>query len=467
MNDESIILQLFEQLHSYSFQKKELPSNISEKHIARLKKRGIIHQEFIPPSQCEECGHHAEYMEENGNLIIKCDLGHIVETPKDEYIVYRIALSDALLVLLKNLLGDFKLLTETSDGDFCKLKLERGGKPLDIIFSMDYSFSEERLFKILSPHIPRKDFIIFIFKDTEENHETIDTILQKIPLGNIIFNLPLSDIQNKKIKEELNEWLNYSSQIAELEENILENIGNTELKYLTASIDTNPKYILSALLRLKICKASKSSAKRKWEEMEHIVSAVFHSLYISDIRYGGTKQKGKPVFDNLFFIKGKEGIKIAGIVDCKYSMDADLSKEKTEKYEKYFQLVRGSPWLIPKKALIFVVLDTKSNYTIQEFYRRIKSKLGKGEYVIILPINSLEILMRVYLGVILKSKINIKKTDFAELLETIFDDDLLDKKETKLENGLYCIKPIFILDELKRRVESSSSIETAFEEIFK
>lgn len=466
MNDEDIILRLFRQIHSYSFEKNEIPPDFPKKDLEDLKDEDIICEECVPPSQCEECGCHVEYMEKEGKLIIQCDQGHELEEPKSKYIVYRMNLTKALICILKDLVGDFSVISMQTNGDFCKIKLNKEDKSLDTILSLDSEFTEKRLFEILSPHISNKEFIIFIFKDTAKNYEIIDSILQKIPLGNIIFPLPLSAIKNDKIKGELENWLEYTNQIAELENDILNDIGNDELKSLTASVDTNPKYILSALLRLKICKAGKTSAKKKWEEMEHMVTAIFHSLYISDVKYGGAKQRGKSVFDNLFFVKSEDGIKIAGIVDSKCSRDADLSKEKTEKYEHYFELVRDTAWSIPKKALIFVVLDTKSNYTIEEFYDRIKGKLRKGEYMIILPIDSLEILMRAYLGVVLRGKINIKKTDFNDLLQKLFDCDLLDRPETKLQNGLYCVKPEFLLEELKSRAESPSSVETAFEEIF-
>jgi len=469
MNEYDVILELFNKFEDFSFYKNDIPEGVSSKDIANLIEKKMLEEELRPPSHCmsEGCSQPAETMVDGEKIIIRCskNINHTAEAPKSDYTIYRMVISSGLLIILKKLLGDISSVSQWDDGDFCKVKLEKGGKPITFIFSMETIISEEKLFGILGPHILKKDFIVLIHKSTRDNYDNIDSILQKLSLGDVIFDLPLENIENEKIKKELEEWINYTGELSKLETKILDKIDDDDLRQLIASVDTNPKYILSALSRLKIRKARGFHDTKSWEEMERLITLIFHYMYTSDIKHGGSKQRGEPVTDNLFLVRDKDGIKLAGIVDSKCSMNADLSKEKTEKYENYFKKVRDSPWKVDKKALIFVVLNTKSEYTIKEFFGRLEKKLEKGEYVVILPLTSLERIIHSYLGVILRGRINLNKSDFNDLLTKIFDKDFLEKVG-KIETNLYRLTPETILEELKKRAESPSSIETAFEEIF-
>lgn len=471
MKECDVILEIFRKFKDNSPIKTEIPKDIKDKDIDNLVKKGIIEEDFEPPAHCQYdgCGEQAEIRVENDKIIVKCAINphHLSEIPKDDYIVYRIKISKGFEILLKELLDKFNVISEYSTGDYCKLTIDKDEKQITFIFCMEELITEEKLFKILSPHISRKDFIVLVHKSTQTNYENIDSILQKLPLGSVIFNIPLDKIENKQLINELQRWLDYISEIHNLEASILDKIDDDDLKALTTSVDTNPKYILSALSRIKLCKICGIKGSKTWEEMENLISLIFHYLYTSDIKHGGGKQRGKGVPDNVFLVENNDAGMMAGIVDSKCSYEADLSTEKTEKYENYFKLVRQLKWAITKKALIFVVLDTKSEYTIKEFFRRLKVKFQQGEYIIILPIDSLELLLYSYLGVILRGRINLNKSDFNDLLKQLFDNEFLEKvKGCKIENGLYKIPVESLLEELKQRAENPSSVETAFKEIF-
>lgn len=471
MEECDVILELFKNFKDYSPLKKEIPQFIPIKDIESLVQKGIIEKDLDPPEHCQYdgCGDTAQITIKENTIEVQCNShpGHLKEIPKDECVVYRINLSKSLEILLQDILGDFTVLSEESTGDYCKIGLEKDGKHITFIFCMEEFLLEEKLFNILSPHLSRKDFIVLIYKTTQNNFENIDAIRKKLPLGSIIFDMPLDKIKNKKLQSEFQRWLYYISEITKLEKNILDKIDDDGLRELTASIDTNPKYILSALSRIKLFKVCGIKTENSWENMEDLIRLIFYYIYTSDIQHGGGRQRGKGVPDNVFFVEESNSIKIAGIVDSKCSFNADMSKEKTEKYENYLERVRQLRWTIPKKALIFVVFDTKSGYTTNEFFRRIKTKLKQGEYMIVLPIESLELLIHAYLGVILRGQMNLNKNDFNNLLNQIFDNDFLDKKRScKIENGLYTIPLDFIFEELKSRSESGTSVEAVFKEIF-
>jgi len=447
--------------------KDEIPEGMNEKDILELKDKGKIREDYIPPSQCEECGHQIEnIMEKDDKIVIKCDMNHITEAVKDTYIVYRIGLTDCLSTLIGKILGKFDIESKKEEGDLCEIGIEQNGKTITVIFSMDSNLTEERFFEIFKNHFLDRNRIIFIYKPSVDNYKNLWQILQKLSLGNSIFYLPLEEILSDKMKDELERWINYSNKLSELEDKILENIKDEKLKQLAVSIDTNPKYILSALEALKICKISKAlQDDEKWEDMEHLITLVFRYLYATDVKHGGAKQRGKSVPDNVFFVRDKDGIYITGVVDCKFSKSADLSQEKTEKYNGYLGRVRKLSMKTEKKALIFPVLDVKSKSTVKEFYNRIEKELEKGEYVIILPIDTLIVLMRTYLSIILKGKIDLKSSDFHDFVIHLFDKDFL-KKITKSDSNLFSLEYELIIDELKKRVEDLSLIETAFEEIY-
>lgn len=470
MNEYNVILKLFNKFEDFSFCKNDIPESISSGDIANLLEKELLEEELRLPSHClyPTCEQEADAMLDGDKVIVRCTkyTDHTMTVPKSHYVVYRMKISSCLTVLLSKLLGDISVVSKSDEGDRCEVKVEKEDREFTIIFSMESIITSEKLFKILSPHLSKGDYIILIHKSTPTNYTNIESILQKLPLGNIIFNIPLEEIENKKIKKELEEWIDYIGKLSGLETKILDKVDDDNFRELIISVDTNPKYILSAFYRLKMRKVRGSYDTKSWEEMEHLVTLIFHYMYISDIKYGGGKQRGKSVPDNIFFVRDKDGkIKLAGIVDCKYSMDADLSKEKTEKYENYFKKVRSLPWNVDKRALIFVVLDIKSEYAVKEFFRRLEKKLEKGEYILILPLKSLEWIIQSYLSVVLHGKINLNKSDFNDLLIKIFDRDFLEKTG-KIETNLYQLNPEVVLEELKKRTESSSSIETAFEEAF-
>ena len=471
MHESDILLELFSTFRDNSPIKSELPKEIKEGDLENLIMKGIIKKDYDPPLHCkvDGCDESAETREENGKLVVKCNVhpGHITEISKDDYTVYRIDLGAGLKIILENLIDGLDDTSQETYGDYCKLKANINDTPITFIFCMEEFFTEERLFNIFSPHISKKDFIVLIHKPTSTNFENLDSILRKIPLGSVIFNIPLDKIKEKKVNAQFQKWVSYTSEISSIENTILEKIEDEDLRNLTVSVDTNPKYILSGLSRIKLSKSCGIHTTKSWEDTENFISLIFYYLYTTDIKYGGGKQKGKGVPDNVFLTENDDSGMIAGIVDSKCSFVADLSSEKTEKYENYLKLVRQLRWPIQKKAMIFVVFGTKSNYTTNEFFKRIKKKLEQGEYLVILPIDTLELLLYSYLGIILRGKINMNKSNFNDLLNKLFDNDFLDGiGNCAIENGLYTIPVETLLEELKKRAEEPSSIETAYKELF-
>jgi len=193
-------------------------------------------------------------------------------------------------------------------------------------------------------------------------------------------------------------------------------------------------------------------------------------LYSSDISFGGHKNIGKRVPDNIFIITkpisdGKIPY-IIGVVDCKSSEELDLdNKETREKYINYLRKLREISVISDrKKALIFVRLGDRAKYI--EFYDNIEKNLRDKEYMVILPIDSLLTHIDIYLNVIIRGELQMREylENLEAFLTQLFDDEFLRSlkrnkdytsffnEEILTRDKLFYITPNLIIKELENRL---------------
>jgi hypothetical protein len=438
-----LFLKILKECNSIIVRKEELKNIIkSYGSIEELSKDGFIHQEKNMPTQCPVygCDSRDIELEFKDDKIVITDLqntDHRIEESIDKWISCELNVQKIVQILLESIFDSIECSSTVQIENMHIIQTIFEENDIDIIFSFSGHIHEDELFKALSPSLIFKRPLILITKDTQENFEEINSICLKIPLGNFVYPFYIQDFENKESGEDLKDWINRILEIRKMEKEFLGELPKkrSELVY---NIDINPKYLLSFLVRLKAYKSKKGQEKYDWKEMENAISVAFRYLYHSDIRYGGGLQPGKNVPDNIFFVKNHESKKfdLTGIVDAKFSKAVDLNTEKTEKYEEYLELARINPYAPKRIALIFPLIGVKTDTTIQKFFDRLKKRMKTEEFCLILPIETLEILVYLYMSSIIRGKLDLSETDFINIREQIFNIDFLERN-CKLDSGLY------------------------------
>jgi hypothetical protein len=460
-------LQVLININSVRESKSECLKFFSQNDLQKLVNEGILSEETVLPSRCEfGCGE-LMCMQEGNKIISRCPSNHRKEEPLEKYIIYEINFQKIIDKIFSEKFELTALSTFRAPDKFNYLAYKYKDDTINLIFSPSTRIKEAELFGALGTSLSSKIPTILLAKSTLENKTSVDSILFKMPLGNLLYPCYLEDLKNTKLIGGLKEWLSDITSLQQLERTILNQMKDMDEKrfQLINSIDTNPKFLLSFLTKLK---AQKLRDVNDYSEFENILAITFRSIYSSAIQYGGTQQTGERVPDNVFFVRTAGKFSLAGIVDGKFSYSTDLSKEKTEKYLHYIEKVRNHPFINFKKALIFVILKEKSEGRVKEFSDRLDKYLKEDEYCIILPAQVLEILVYVYLGSTIRGKINLGQEDLNAIFEKIFDRDfLITKKDYVINKQLFKLKPDILIDELKKRSITTSSLEIAFSEIFK
>jgi hypothetical protein len=303
--------------------------------------------------------------------------------------------------------------------------------------------------------------------------ENIGKILELgswIIFGRNLVAIPISTYDITELKNYIDNFLG----IAILEKKILSKIKDINLEKLIVSINTNPKYLQLLLLNLRTLKQvglKILNYKEIWILLEDLVSITFRLLYSSDISFGGHKNIGKRVPDNIFIITkpisdGKIPY-IIGVVDCKSSEELDLdNKETREKYINYLRKLREISVISDrKKALIFVALGDRAKYI--ESYDNIEKNLRDKEYMVILPIDSLLTPIDIYLNVIIRGELQMREylENLEAFLTQLFDDEFLRSlkrnkdytsffnEEILTRDKLFYITPNLIIKELENRLD--------------
>ncbi len=442
---------------------------LSEAEITELIKQGILDPSYEKPLTCKYC-HSSEItiLEDKSHLVIKClDCKKTYKVSKNELEIYYDVSYQAMAQQINAYLS-FNSISVDDKGFYILTEFEFNNELYRSLF-IPTQPQQRQLLHILFEEINDKIPTLCIVKDSA--YKDVLNLLVGISSGSLIYVFPISLLI--EMREDISSWLSKTMKVRELEKFVIDNIKDDTLKKLVISINTNPKYILALFMHLK---SFKKLRELDWEFMEHLVAVGFRLIYASDISFGGGKDRGKRLPDNVFLVRKNNNPVVLGIVDCKSSEAADLDKELTEKYLAYLKKARSIDFLrLVNRALIFVVFDVKGESALR-FYDRLKNSLEDDEYVIILPIDSLTLILEVYLNTIIHGELKLK--DAVDTLESMLADlftreylSQLKRKYPDTNRDILALAKLFrinkedIICELKNRLgkNTASSIKAILE----
>lgn len=461
-----LLIEILNMSNTVILKKEEVIGILGSKDdVEKLSKEQYIIEEKNIPTECPFDGCDSKDIDfkfKDDKILIR-DLtnpSHEIEESINKWITCELNISKIIQELLLLFFNNIKCFNIIQIENMYRLQTIYNENEVDVVFSLSKHILEDELFKSLGSPLIFKRPVIIITKETDDNFGEINSMCLKMPIGNFVYPFYIKDFENKESGEDLKEWIDRILEIKKMEDEILGDLP-TKRSELVYNIDINPKYLLSFLVRLKAYKSKKGQEKYDWKEMENAISVAFRYLYHSDIRYGGSVQSGKNVPDNIFFVKNRENNKfvVTGVVDTKFSKAVDLNAEKTEKYEEYLKLARSNPYAPEKIALVFPLLDVKTDTSIQKFFDRLKKKMKPGEFCLVMPIDTLEILVYLYLSAILRGKLDLTENDFIKIREQIFDTDFLEKT-CKLDSNLYKLNFEIIKNLIKDIAGKESSVES-------
>jgi hypothetical protein len=178
---------------------------------------------------------------------------------------------------------------------------------------------------------------------------------------------------------------------------------------------------------------------------EYLVNLSFTLLYEGYPFKYGYHDRGESVPDSIFFIRDDKGlIRLIGIVDAKSSVKGlKLNQSDVERYSNYVWHVSRTEGIGGSIiCLYFVCFETyesimrKLEYNkksksreekgFKDFYSKICQRLPNNTYIVIVPLESLMVLIDKYLSVILKSGISLSRHGcnvFREVIMPYIYDD--------------------------------------------
>lgn len=484
-------------------EKGELLSQLKPKEIGELLSMGILAEEKVFPtcpdgSPVVDILKPEEDLRKRGKYLLRCQSGEIKELSPKEYenkfTVYRVMYPALMRVTLEIL--DVPL---NSEPDIMPGFVEIADESLAVVFLTKPPKKPRDYFRILSRYIQNKKPIILIGHD--KSFDAFLEIVGILPLGNLVYFVPFSLLLDKRLRSDLAYWIESNSEIEDLERRIINSIQPENFRKLMVSVETNPRYLLSLLSNLKTLKLKNMP---KFDEyFENTSSLAFRYLYGVDITFGGSKNRGVKVPDSIVFIRDPTGsaVRVIGIVDAKSSLNVDFRKELTEKYVKYLShilrsdIYKAAP-LKPDIPFIFVLFRFNLHSLI-DLHGRLMSyihsrfnELEDKVYTVVVPVDTLEILLRARLSIVLREG-DLSESGLDRFFLSIFTKEYLKiaKEEQNQEivkslrryatsfkgsiqdfmkfNRLYILPPEIIITELEKLASEYSSLRELVNDIKK
>ena len=392
--------------------------DLSEEFWTNLQKE-IVVETVEPPEFCPRCGKpigdlYFHYLcEDDKNFIIVCSDGVVLIIDKKKRTFMDINYGKVLRALVESL--NFQIIDMEDESYYIighARMSEEEGKEEEKEEEKKTEFyallllnvtSETSIYSLFGKCLKRR-LPVLLFTPQANVSKCLE-VQSFISAGNLVLVIPIENFLG--LERKITNWISEIREIIELENKVVSKIKTSHRKHVV-SVSTNPRYLLTLLNQLEILKFEEKG-KFDWRLLEDLVALAFSYLFISDFRYGGYKQAGVDVPDNLFIIPDKNGSpEIVGIVDCKSSRQTKWDKELTEKYDNYLGRLRnmkafGTGRL--KKALIFVVFDFHCGNFV-DFHERMSEYLEEKEYIIVLPLDSLIILVHTVLSTFFQSELN-------------------------------------------------------------
>jgi len=440
----------------------KLKEVLSEREVGIIIEKEIAKPIEVEPSRCERCYSLDIDVQNLGNrYLVKCnECGKIYNIDKKTY--FDISYLEIARQITENLNLECEIL---EDRDFYIVAEFEWDNSQFLFLFLPTKLEDNQLLLVFHEILHGGRHVLCVAKDVVLSNAL--SLLSLISSGSMIYITPISQIN----EEDITKWLEKTVKIRNFENNILDRIDDEKLRNLIISVNTNPKYALTLLMHLKTLKKIEKKYF-DWELLENLVSTVFRQLYSSDVSFGGGRDRGKRLPDNVFLVRDREGKPIVlGLVDCKSSERADFDKELTEKHVSYLERANKIDFLRPvDKALIFVTFDVKGNSVIR-FYNRLENELKEREYIVILPVDTLNLILELYLNVIIRGELKLKDVEdtlentLARLFTLEYLRELKQKyKETNEEilayEKIFRINQGDVIKELEKKASSVSSVET-------
>ncbi len=221
-------LQVLININSVRESKSECLKFFSENDLTKLVNDGILSQETVPPSQCEfGCGE-LMCMQEGNIIISRCPSNHYKKEPLEKYVVYEINFQKIIDKIFAEKFELTALSAFRASDKFHYLAYKYKDDTINVIFSPSIHIKEAELFSALGTSLSSRIPTILLAKSTLENKTSIDSILFKMPLGNLLYPCYLEDLKSAKSIGGLKEWISDITSLQQLERTILDQMKDID-----------------------------------------------------------------------------------------------------------------------------------------------------------------------------------------------------------------------------------------------
>ena len=289
----------------------------------------------------------------------------------------------------------------------------------------------------------------------------------------------LGQKEDRKLGKEIRDWVDYMRYVINLEEEILREVSKyRKFKDLLVSVDTNPKYLITALNLFRSIRRIGLKSRRSYELLEDLVAIALPFIYGGDPFHYGYKRRGEELPDSVFVVWRPEDeaskVYLIGLVDAK-STDLKLSKIDVPKYLGYIKRIRRLPWTA-RTALFFVPLNSCEEVVrryrkcpegkgLRSFYNELARNLKKDEYVVILPLDSLITLVDTYLSTIRRIGLGRGRSGIHDIFRLVMSPTPSNPAMIRLGDKLFCVCSEKLRSYIKRKTKErwiESELRRAF-----
>ena len=400
--------------------------------------------------------------------------------PLYEYIDYKIKIEPFIRILLQLIAEKIRLKPCPEEtkckvlSDYVKCNVLVNDREIAFFFQFKRMYIPEFLIE-LARNIELKKPVVLVL--SSKSLVNLMNFVELVAVGALAYIVTFEDLArfvegDREIINDFKKWLGYVFEVLELEDIVLSRLKDEkfkELRELLVKVDTNPKYLVTMLSLFKV--AQKAKGKDAWKLFEDLVGVALSFLYGGEIIQLGYKASFENVPDSVFIVRrskpkpGQSEIELIGIVDAK-SGDLKLSPHDVPKYEKYFDLIREYPWISSSGGsqlvvLYFVTLNScdeiKGKYSrssgnkgLKAFYYKMQSLLLNNEYIAVLPVESLLILIDIYMSVLRRMKLQRTWSGIHGFYRIVLRPDN-EQVVARIADRLYCIDSQKLRDFVKSK----------------
>lgn len=445
---------------------KELSKYLSINDIKTLENKNILkkHPIIKEDERIQENGRELIVNKITTDKVILRDTKTLEEVEKllSEYILYNIEPKNFTKYILSLIFKGYKItLEEIREGDgFYTTVVNLNSLNIQILFQKVVSPTlSERIIEIAKCIKKRIPVLLIISSNAFSEVLEYLSVVALGSLFHIVTYRELSRVGRKGGRDVLNDiqsWIKNIKYVIELEKEILDKISkHTNLRELLISVDTNPKYLVTALYFFKNIHRLGIQKQRTCDLLEDLATTSLSFIYGGDPFHYGYKQQHKPVPDGVFITwrTEKEGGKIdlIGIIDTK-ATKLKLNKNDASKYLNYIGKIRKLPWITAdhKLALFLISLDTCNNVKkkfeknkedegLKGFYNEILKNLKENEFIVVLPLSSLISILDTYLSAIRRIPLSTSRTGLHQIFRQIITPSPSKPSMVQLGDKLFCI----------------------------